>query len=142
MNELSTTTTSAEVFAGAKNLLLTTFRKDGTAVATPVWFVVHDAELHTTTLEDAGKLKRIRNNPRVTVAKCTVRGTPTGPTYAGRAQLLSPDASRRAVKAVDKRYAWARFMHVAERLVHRKAFAGIAIGALTPLPGSGVTNAT
>ena len=74
-----------EPFTSTKNLLLTTFRKDGTPVATPVWFVIHDGELHTTTLENAGKVKRIRNNPRVTVAACTVRGTPIGPTFAAHA---------------------------------------------------------
>ena len=82
-----------EPFTSTKNLLLTTFRKDGTPVATPVWFVIHDGELHATTLENAGKVKRIRNDPRVTVAACTVRGTPIGPTFAAHARVLPPDAS-------------------------------------------------
>jgi PPOX class probable F420-dependent enzyme len=123
-----------EPFTSTKNLLLTTFRKDGTPVATPVWFVIDDDELHTTTLEDAGKLKRIRNNPRVTVAACTVRGTPIGPTFVAHARILPSDASRRAVKAVDKRYAWGRVLHVVERLVHRKRFTGIAISEIAPRP--------
>ena len=131
-----------EPFTSTKNLLLTTFRKDGTPVATPVWFVIHDGELHTTTLENAGKVKRIRNDPRVTVAACTVRGTPIGPTFAAHARVLPPDASRRAVKAVDKRYAWGRALHVVERLVHRKRFTGIAISELTPLPATDVSDVT
>ncbi len=131
-----------EAFASTKNLLLTTFRKDGTPVATPVWFVVHDDELHVTTLEDAGKVKRIRANPRVTVAACTVKGTRTGPTFGAHARLLPPDASRRAVKAVDKRYAWGRALHTFERLVHRKTFTGIALSEITPLPVSGGADVT
>jgi PPOX class probable F420-dependent enzyme len=131
-----------ELFMSAKNLLLTTFRKDGTPVATPVWFVINDGELHTTTLESAGKLKRIRNNARVTVAACTVRGTPIGPTFSADARILPLDASRRAVKAVDKRYAWGRVLHVVERLVHRKRFTGVAISALTPLAATDVTDIT
>jgi hypothetical protein len=71
-----------------------------------------------------------------------MRGTPIGPTFSAHARVLPPDASRRAVKAVDKRYAWGRVLHVVERLVHRKRFTGIAISALTPLSATDVTDVT
>ncbi|GCE15920.1 PPOX class F420-dependent oxidoreductase [Tengunoibacter tsumagoiensis] len=45
----------------------TTFRKDGTAVPTTVWFANEGGKLFITTQKGAGKVKRIRNNPRVTL---------------------------------------------------------------------------
>ena len=47
---------------------LTTFRKDGTAVPTTVWFAPGDGKLYVTTMNSAGKIKRIRNNGRVLLA--------------------------------------------------------------------------
>lgn len=117
--------------AEARNVLLTTFKRDGTPVATPVWHVVQDGTVYASTLENTGKVKRIRNNPLVTLAACTVRGTPTGPPVGARAHLLDEQESARIVKAVDRRYRMGRFFHVAERLWHRKHFVGIAI-ELTP----------
>jgi PPOX class probable F420-dependent enzyme len=72
-------------------IALTTFRRDGTAVATPVSFVVDDDDAGSgvmRTWRTAGKAKRIRNNPSVTIAPSTVRGTPTGPTIPATARLL------------------------------------------------------
>lgn len=53
---------------------LTTFRKNGTGVATPVWYAVEGAELYAWTRTDSWKVKRLRNDPRVEVAVCDVRG--------------------------------------------------------------------
>jgi PPOX class probable F420-dependent enzyme len=56
---------------GRKYISLTTFRKNGVKVATPVWFGEDGDKLYVMTLSKMGKTKRIRNNPRVTVATCT-----------------------------------------------------------------------
>ena len=48
---------------GRKYISLTTFRKNGTGVATPVWFGEEDEKLYVMTLNKMGKMKRIRNNP-------------------------------------------------------------------------------
>src|SRR5580765_185016 len=61
-----------------KYVALTTFRKGGTGVATPVWFGEENGKLYVMTRSDMGKTKRIRNNPQVRVAPCTIRGTVTG----------------------------------------------------------------
>ncbi|EFC79197.1 PPOX class F420-dependent oxidoreductase [Parafrankia sp. EUN1f] len=58
----------------AKYLALTTFRKDGRPVSTPVWFVVNGAELLVLTDESSGKARRLRGSPRATVAPCDARG--------------------------------------------------------------------
>jgi uncharacterized protein len=72
---------------------VTTFRRDESPVATPVWVVADSAHLYVWTGAQTGKAKRIRHNPAVTVAPCTARGTPTGPAVPARAQIV-PSASR------------------------------------------------
>ncbi len=72
----------------SKHLLLTTFRRDGTPVATPVWFVVDGGALVVWTGAASGKVKRVRANQSVTVAPCDVRGTLVGPALQGTARLL------------------------------------------------------
>ncbi|MCW6009103.1 PPOX class F420-dependent oxidoreductase [Micromonospora sp. CPCC 205371] len=73
--------------ADEKYVLLTTFRKDGRAVATPVWAVRDGDALAVWTVADSGKVKRIRRSGSVTVAPCDFRGNPRGEAVAGRATL-------------------------------------------------------
>ena len=58
---------------GQKYISLTTFRKTGAALSTPVWFGKEDGKLYVMTLSKMGKTKRIRNNSQVKVAPCTMR---------------------------------------------------------------------
>src|SRR3981081_1457997 len=76
---------------GQKYISLTTFRKNGQPVATPVWFGEEDDKLFVMTRSTSGKYKRIRNNPKVRVAPCTIRGIVTGPEFAAIARILLPD---------------------------------------------------
>ena len=85
-------------FAGAKYLNLETFRKSGVGVPTPVWFardVLRNAPTITVfyiySEADAGKVKRIRNNPKVRVAPCTMRGDVRGAWIDGRARICEDD---------------------------------------------------
>lgn len=116
--------------AGEKNILLTTFRRDGTPVATPVWLAVRDGVVYTSTGAASGKVKRIRNNPEVTVAACTVTGRVTGPTYTARARLLSGTESRWANRIKRSRYLLGIPIQTFERVVRRERFVGIAIEAV------------
>ena len=75
-----------------KYISLKTFRKSGLPVATPVWFGEEDGKLYVMTRSDMGKTKRIRNNPKVQVAPCTMRGRVTGPEFPATARLLPPAA--------------------------------------------------
>ncbi|WP_280216515.1 PPOX class F420-dependent oxidoreductase [Nocardia neocaledoniensis] len=72
----------------ANYVLLTTFRKDGSPVGTPVWAVAHDDKLFVWTVTDSWKVKRIRRNPEVTVQPCNVRGVAHGATIGGTARIL------------------------------------------------------
>jgi PPOX class probable F420-dependent enzyme len=62
----------------ARYVSLTTFRKDGTPVATPVWIVEDDGLLFVWTGIRSGKARRIRNDPHVTIAACDYRGRTDG----------------------------------------------------------------
>jgi PPOX class probable F420-dependent enzyme len=93
---------------GAKYISLVTFRKNGEKVATPVWFGEEGDKLYVMTLSKSGKTKRIRNNPQVTVAPCTMRGKVTGPEVAASASILPPEAHGYAHQTINRKYLMAR----------------------------------
>jgi PPOX class probable F420-dependent enzyme len=90
--------------ATEKYLLVTTFRRDGRAVPTPVWAARDGDSLVVWSASDAGKVKRIRRDGAVRLAPCSVRGAPTGPEVAGHAELLDVDESERARGLIASRY--------------------------------------
>jgi uncharacterized protein len=83
---------------------LFTFRKSGEAVKTPVWFAERGGKLYVMTTNDAGKVKRIRNNGRVQIGPSDARGNPLGPTAEARARLLGPGEDKVAKEALDRKY--------------------------------------
>jgi PPOX class probable F420-dependent enzyme len=91
-------------FAGQRTVLLTTFRRDGTAVGTPVNIAVEGNCAFVRTFDTAWKLKRIKNIPVVRIAPSTARGKPTGPAIRVRARVLSGDEAAHASRAIDKKY--------------------------------------
>ena len=96
--------TELDRLANAKYLLLTTFRKDGRGVSTPVWAARHGEELVVRTPVDAGKVKRIRRDGAVEVAPCDVRGRACGESAKGRARLLDADQTRGVHAAIERKY--------------------------------------
>jgi PPOX class probable F420-dependent enzyme len=97
---------AAELLARARYLLLTTFRKDGTGVPTPVWSVPVDGELWVWTAPDAGKTKRVRRNPIVSVVPCGVRGKPHGTPVPARGELVDTADAVRVMPALIAKYGW------------------------------------
>lgn len=73
----------------AKNVLLGTRKRDGSWVSTPVSLVTESGHTYFRTYDAAGKAKRLRNFPDVTVTACSLRGKAHGPTHQGRARLLT-----------------------------------------------------
>jgi PPOX class probable F420-dependent enzyme len=97
---------------------LTTFRKNGAPVATPVWIAPDDDTLVVTTPADAGKVKRLRHNPRVEMRPCSRRGrVPEGAGAAsGVAELVRPEV--RYVDALRRKYGFEyRLVTTLERLL-------------------------
>jgi hypothetical protein len=90
--------------ATEKYLLVTTFRRDGRAVPTPVWAARDGDSLVVWSASDAGKVKRIRRDGAVRLAPCTARGAATGPEVAGLAELLDADESDRVRGLIASRY--------------------------------------
>jgi len=92
------------VLQGHQYMNLTTHRKNGTTIATPVWFAQEGQKLYVMTSHDAGKIKRIRNNGQIEVGPCDQRGTPLGPTVAAQARVLSEAEAKQADKALSRKY--------------------------------------
>jgi PPOX class probable F420-dependent enzyme len=93
---------------GQKYISLATFRKSGAKVATPVWFGEAGDKLYVMTRSDMGKTKRVRNNPQVTVAPCTIRGKVTGAEVAAVARILPPEEHAHARQTINRKYWLAR----------------------------------
>jgi PPOX class probable F420-dependent enzyme len=93
---------------GQKYISLKTFRKSGVGVATPVWFGEDDGKLYVMTRSDMGKTKRIRNNPQVGVAPCTIRGTVTGLELPATARILPREEQAHARQTINRKYWMAR----------------------------------
>jgi uncharacterized protein len=98
-----------EHLQGHKYCLLVTYRRSGEAVPTPVWFGLHDQKLYVRSERAVAKVKRIRNDPRVRVAPCTVRGKPVGPPVEGQARVLDqPGDEQEAEAALNANYGLGR----------------------------------
>ena len=94
-----------KAFEKQNYLSLETFRKTGQGVPTPVWFAESNGVLYITTVDNSGKVKRIRNNVRVRIAPCDMRGSILGEWFEAQARLVS-DAQEEEVakKALDRKY--------------------------------------
>ena len=90
--------------AKAQYILLTTFTKDGRPKPTPVWAAADGDRLLVISQEKAWKVKRIRNNPRVTLASCTIRGRPTSDAVEGTAAILDKSHTGAVYEAIGRRY--------------------------------------
>lgn len=93
-----------EYLEGHKYIRLTTFRKSGDPVSTPVWFALHDGRLHITTEPDSGKMKRICNDPRVLISPCNAWGKPKGPSVEGIARSVEDEHTGEAEAVFNEKY--------------------------------------
>ena len=91
-------------FSKAKYLNLETFRKTGAGVRTPVWFGQEGTIFYIYTLPDSGKVKRIRNNPKVRVAPCDMRGNLSGAWIDARARLCAGDETAHGQDLLRQKY--------------------------------------
>jgi len=87
-----------------KYLSLTSFKRDGTGVATPVWFVVENGRLLIHTDPQSFKAKRIRRNPSVMIAPCTAGGRLRGDPVPGTAEVLPKGETDRVMRLLARKY--------------------------------------
>jgi PPOX class probable F420-dependent enzyme len=86
---------------------LTTFRRDGREVRTPVWTAQSGGRCYIFSEAHVGKVKRIRNNGRARIAPCTMRGAITGPFVDAHARLVHDAATvAQAYAALHAKYGW------------------------------------
>jgi len=121
----------AAAFAGQKYISLMTFRKNGLGVATPVWFAEESGVFFVYSLADAGKIKRIRNDPRVRLAPCSMRGRLKGEWVEATARILEGPEAAHANDLLDAKYGWVkRLLGIFAIFRPRpRAFLAIRIGA-------------
>lgn len=89
---------------GHKYINLETYKKSGQAVRTPVWFVISENQIFVTTRPDTGKVKRIRNNQKVKIMPCGMKGEPKGDWIEGTARFANETESQNAVNLRNKKY--------------------------------------
>lgn len=91
------------VFAG-RYLSVTSYKRDGTAVATPVWFVQEGGRLLVETDAASYKVKRILRNPSVRVAICSMSGRLRGDPVSADAEVLPESEVSRVERLLARKY--------------------------------------
>jgi len=99
-------------FAGQKYLNLETFKKNGDGVKTPVWFAADPsasldsdaAKIYAYTIGVSGKVKRVRNNPRVKITPCNMSGKVLGEWVEARAEIISGEEAAHGMQLLNKKY--------------------------------------
>jgi len=126
----------ASMFPG-KYICLTTFKRDGRAVPTPVWFAIDGGRLLVMTASRSGKVRRIRGNAEVTVASCSASGRPRGEPVRAHAKLLPESELHRVTRLMNRKYRVDRVLilpiyRVVQRLHGVHGALSDAVLAITP----------
>ncbi|MBE1491483.1 PPOX class F420-dependent oxidoreductase [Plantactinospora soyae] len=123
--------TVVEEIGRSKYVSLTTYRRNGTGVATPVWHVLNGDELFVVTDAGAWKVKRIRNNRQVVVTVCDFRGkiAPGAPSAQGTARLLDETETEFGRRLLARKYVLSRIGNWLTRTLRmrRSPLIGIAV---------------
>jgi PPOX class probable F420-dependent enzyme len=108
-------------FATQRYLNLESFKRDGTPVQTPVWFAEDHGVLYVYTLANAGKVKRIRRNPRIRLAPCAMRGKVIGPWVEAEAIIVDATTAAHGHALLRHKYGWMKRMgDLFSRMMHRE----------------------
>jgi PPOX class probable F420-dependent enzyme len=119
-----------KAFDNEEYISLETYRKTGVAIATPVWFAEKDGVFYIYSVADAGKVKRIRNNPKVRIAPCHFRGELKGDWVDATARIVTGSDEDRSHDLLDKKYGWKKKIGTwYSKLIGRQR----AVIAITPL---------
>jgi len=106
------TETGLGVFEAQKYLSLETYRRNGRAVQTPVWFALAptpargggDAKIYVYTTADSGKAKRIRNNGAARIAPCDARGRVKGQWTDAHAEIVTGQEAGLGMRLLNRKY--------------------------------------
>ena len=92
------------LFLDQKYVNLETYKKDGTPVRTPVWFMIDDDIVYVVTREKTGKVKRLKNNQNIRIVPCSFKGKPESEWIKGIAQKVTGEEAEKAIKLRKKKY--------------------------------------
>ena len=91
-------------FLKEKYLNLETYRTDGQAVQTPVWFVIYSGILYVTTPSTTGKVRRLEHNKNVRIVPSDLKGNPKGNWIEAIAYFANESESEQAIRLRKKKY--------------------------------------
>ena len=92
------------LFLDQKYVNLETYKKDGTSVRTPVWFMIDNGIIYVMTREKTGKVKRLKNNQNIRIVPCSYTGEPKSEWINGTAQKVTGKGAENAIKLRKKKY--------------------------------------
>ena len=91
-------------FLDQKYINLETYKKDGTPIRTPVWFMIDSEVIYIITREKTGKVKRLKNNQNIRIVPCSFNGESKNEWINGVAQKITGNNAERAIKLRKKKY--------------------------------------
>ena len=92
------------IFTDQKYINLETYKRDGTSVRTPVWFMIDSDIIYVVTREKTGKVKRLKNNQNIRIVPCSFKGKPESEWIKGIAQNVTGEEAEKAIKLRKKKY--------------------------------------
>ena len=92
------------LFLDQKYVSLETYKKDGTPVRTPVWFMIDSDIVYVVTREKTGKVKRLKNNHDVRIVLCSFKGEPKNEWIKGKAEKITGEKADIVIKLRKKKY--------------------------------------
>ena len=116
-------------FTGRRYLNLESYRRTGVPVRTPLWFAEEGGALYVYSWADSGKVKRIRNDPRVRVVPSDMRGNPKGEWVEARAELLDAAGAARGHQLLSRKF-WLKRVFDLINSVKKRPHAVMAIHLL------------
>ena len=91
-------------FLDQKYINLETYKKDGTPIRTPVWFVIDKNLIYVITRDSTGKVKRLRNNQNVRIVPCSFKGEPKNEWVKGATEKIRGEEADKVIKLRKKKY--------------------------------------
>ena len=91
-------------FIDQKYINLETYKKDGTPIRTPVWFVINNDLIYVITRDSTGKVRRLENNSDVRIVPCSFKGEPKNGGVKGKAEKIAGEVADKAIKLRKKKY--------------------------------------
>ena len=91
-------------FLDQKYINLETYKRDGTHVRTPVWFVIDNDLIYVITRDSTGKVKGLKHNQDVRIVLCSFKGEPKSEWIKGKAENITGDEANRVINLRKKKY--------------------------------------